>query len=220
MGNQDQNQEEKTTFNKDEVKGFLKNNLPQIVKTYFKEPITGTQNLFLEANNKAYFNAVVLIVATGVLYIIIPYLLLGDMREYIGFGQMIKVGLSVATFLVIISLVSFGVKSIAGKPDFKKELLTGGLCGIATSIFLVIMIIAKLFFENTDITNIMRPFSLLEDLKLLIVLVVYAFLLLINTLLQSFRASNVNETLAWYVSPIGIGVAIYITTEVVKIFFS
>ena len=36
MENQDQNQEEKTTFNKDEVKGFLKNNLPQIVKTYFR----------------------------------------------------------------------------------------------------------------------------------------------------------------------------------------
>lgn len=214
MENQIQAQDEKTTFNKDEVTGFLKNNLPQIVKTYFKEPMTGTHNLFVEATNKAYFNAVVLIVATGLLYVIVPYLLLGDMRDYVGFGPMFKVGMSISLLLVTISLISFAVKSIAGKPDFKKELLTGGLCGIALTVLLAIMVLAKVLLSNMDITDMMS-FSGLENLRLLALPALFVPLLLINTILQSFKASKVNETLAWYTAPLVLGVAIYITKEII-----
>jgi hypothetical protein len=36
-------------------------------------------------------------------------------------------------------------------------------------------------------------------------------LLLINTLLQSFRASGVKETIGWYAAPIAVGIAFYLT---------
>lgn len=202
-----------------EIKDFFKKSLTGMLKTYFVAPLTGTYNLFKEADNRAYFNSLVLIVTTSVLYMIVPYILLGSARDYIEFSTIIKVGLSIGLLLVIISAISFGVKSIAGKPDFKKELLTGALCGIPLVVLLAIMILAKLFVSNMDITDMMNP-SAYGNLKLLALPALYVPFWLINTILQSFRASNVNETLAWYASPIVIGLAVYITQEVVvKSFF-
>lgn len=224
--NQENQEQAKTTAlpnGKDEIqqeiKDFFKKSLTGMLKTYFSAPLTGTYNLFKEADNRAYFNSLVLIVTTALLYMIVPYLLLGSARDYVEFSVLIKVGLSVGLLLVIISAISFGVKSIAGKPDFKKELLTGALCGIPMVLLLAIMILAKVFMSDLDVTDMMNP-SAFGNLKLLLLPALYVPFLLINTILQSFRASNVNETLAWYASPLVIGLAFYLTQEVVvKTFF-
>lgn len=210
----------KPTFNKEEVTGFLKNNLPHILKTYFTEPVTGTYNLFKNADSKVYQNSIVLISVTALLYIIVPYLLAGSMRELVGFFAFVKIGLGFALFQVMISTVSFAVKSISGKPNFKRELLTGALCGIPLVLLLVIMILAKIFVGSIDITDMLNPFSVLDNLKLLLIPMLFVWLLLINTLLQSFRASGVKETLSWYAAPLALGLAVYLTYLIIeKIFF-
>lgn len=222
MENQDlmneTNQSAQAVLTRDEVKGFFKNNLPQILKRYFTEPVTGTYNLFLNADGKAYQHSLILIITTGLLYIIVPYLLLGDMRSYVPFSQIMWVGIGASLYLLVISALSFGIKSITGKPDFKRELLTGGMCGIPVSAMLLVMILAKIFI-GSDPMNFMTDYaSMLDNLKLLFLFVLYIFLLLINTMFQSLRASGTKETLAWYASPIAIGLAGYITAKIVAAF--
>lgn len=200
----------KPNFNKEEVTGFFKNNLPQILKTYFTEPVTGTYSLFKNADNKVYQNSIVLISATAILYILVPYLLAGDMRDYIPFSGFLKIGLGIALFQIMVTVVSFGVKSITGKPNFKRELLTGALCGIPLCVLLALTVLGKLFISNLDITDMLNP-SGITELRLLAIPAIFIPLLLINTLIQSFRASEVKENLGWYSAPIALGIAVVLT---------
>jgi len=200
----------KPNFNKEEVTGFLKNSLPEILKTYFTEPVTGTYNLFKNADNKVYQNSIVIISVTALLYIFVPYLLAGEMRSYLPFSSFIKLGLGIALFQVVVSVVAFGVKSISVIPTFKRELLTGALCGLPLILMLTVLIVGKIFISNLDI-NDMLNISAFGNLKLLVIPALFFPLLLINTLLQSFRASGVKETIGWYAAPIAVGIAFYLT---------
>lgn len=218
--NLDQTEIMKPNFKKEEVTGFLKNSLPQILKTYFTEPVTGTYSLFKNADNKVYQNSIVLICTTAILYILVPYLLAGDMREYIPFSAFLKIGLGIALFQITVTAVSFGVKSISGKPNFKRELLTGALCGIPLCLLLALIVLGKLFMSDLDITGMINP-SGINELRLLAIPAIFVPLLLINTLVQSFRASDVKENLGWYSAPIALGIAIVITRVIiVELFFN
>lgn len=210
----------KPNFNKEEVTGFLKNSLPQILKIYFTEPVTGTYNLFKNTDNKVYQNSIVLISVTAILYILVPYLLAGDMREYIPFSGFLKIGLGIVLFQIMVTIVSFGVKSITGKPNFKSELLTGALCGIPLCVLLSLTVLGKLFISNLDITDMLN-LSGITELRFLAIPAIFIPLLLINTLIQSFRASNVKENLGWYSAPIALGIAVVLTRFlIVELFFN
>lgn len=210
-----------SSFNKNELKDFYTQGIPQIVKTIFFEPISGTYSLFAKNSDKTYFNALVLIVSTAILYTIIPYMLMGEAREYVGFGGAVKIGIVILIFMVIVSLVAFGVKSISGKPVFKNELLTGGLCGIPLTVLLVLAIIAKIFMGDSESMQsmVMDPQHVLNSGIFFALIAFYILLMLINILQQSFKAGGTKDAMAWYLSPLGIMLSFYLTYKIGAAFF-
>ncbi|MBS1642264.1 MAG: hypothetical protein JST94_03180 [Bacteroidetes bacterium] len=209
-------------FDKEKITGFYKKNLPEILKTFFTEPIAGNYSLLSSKNDNNFFSAMILIISTAVLYILLPYLMLGDAREYVGFGTMLKIGICVALLLIIITALVFSIKSISGKPVFKNELLTGALCGIPLSFLLLIIFILKLFSKNLDPQRLaMGDIDSLQSVGVVASLIVlYVFLMLINTIQQSLKSGGTKDALAWYLSPVTILLAIYITIKLAKAFIA
>lgn len=192
-----------------EVKTFFKDDLLKIVKSIFTEPIKGTRAIFTNVEARTYSHALILIATTLLVYTIVPYLMVGSqMRDYLGFGPFFKLGLSVALVLVIISAMTFGVKAVSGKPDFKKELLTGGLCGIPLMIFIIIVALYVAFKGDGFRYN--SPQSLIDQGIFLLMITLYLMLMLFNIVQQSFKASGTNDALSWYLSPLVIFLAFYI----------
>lgn len=197
----------------EEVKTFFKDDLLKIVKSIFTEPIKGTLAIFSNAGAAAYSQALILIVTTTLVYTIVPYLMSGSrVREYLGFGVFFKLGLSVALVLIIISSLSFGIKTISGKPDFKKELLSGALCGIPLMIFLLMLALFAMF--KGDSLRYDSPQSLIDQGILFGVIMLYLVLMLFNIVQQSFKASGTNDALSWYLSPLVILAAFYIGIKI------
>lgn len=214
--NQDEIVEKTNNFDKEKVLDFYKKGLPGILKTFFNEPISGTYSLLSEKTETGFANSIFLIATTSVLYTIIPYIMMGEYRSMAGgFGTTFKMGLIVGLLLIVISLISFGVKSVSGKPVFKNELLTGALSGIPISIFIIFAFFAKTFF-TVDASDILSmDLGGLKAAGILGVLIaLYIFLMLINILQQSLKAGGTKDALAWYLSPIGVMLAFYITQKI------
>jgi len=211
----------KSEFDKEKVINFYKKGLPEMLKTFFSEPISGTYSLLSANSNTGFFNSVLLIATAGILYMIIPYFMIPSYeRGYVGFGFFFKCGLAIVALLMIISVISFLIKSLSGKPVFRNELLTGALCAIPVS-FLIIFVFVSSFFVSVD--NIMdfgagslqtlQRFGALGGL-----IILYLLLMMINILQQSLKAGNTKDALAWYLSPVGILLAFYITAKIVEMF--
>jgi hypothetical protein len=200
------------------VKTFFKDELLKIVKSIFTQPIKGVLGVFTNTGAAAYIQALILIATTLLIYTIVPYLMVGSQaRDYIGFGPFFKLGLSVALVLVIISALSFGVKAISGKPDFEKELLTGGLCGIPLMIFIIIIALYAAF-EGKGF-RYYSPESLIDQGVFLLMITLYLMLMLFNIVQQSFKASGTNDALSWYLSPFVIFLAFYIGAKIAMAIF-
>ena len=201
-----------------EVKTFFKDELLKIIKSIFAEPIKGTLAIFTNVEARAYSQALILIATTLFIYTIVPYLMVGSqVRDYLGFGPFFKLGLSVALVLVIISSLAFGVKAISGKPDFKKELLTGGLCGIPLMIFIIVVALYAAFEGNGFRYG--SPQSLIDQGVFLLMITLYLMLMLFNIVQQSFKASGTNDALSWYLSPLVIFLAFYIGVKIAMSIF-
>ena len=206
------------SFDKEKVLKFYKQGLPDILKTFFRQPISGTASLLSEKTETGFMNSLFLMVTTAILYIIIPYIMMGEYRSQIGgFGVSIKIGITVVILMLIISLISFGVKSISGKPVFKNELLAGALSGIPLSILIIFLLLIKMFVKVDPGMMMMggglRDFQSVGIIGILIIL--YVFLMLVNILQQSFKAGGTDDALAWYLSPIGVLLAFYVTQKLV-----
>lgn len=196
-----------------DVKNFFSKNLLQIVKDIFTQPIKGTRGIFENAGNEAYQHGFILIATTVVFYILVPYIMAGsEIRSVIGFGAFFKLGLSAGLVLLIISALTFGIKAISGKPDFKKELLTGGICGIPLMLLIVFMGILMLF--NKDSMNFLNPQSMINQGIFSGLILLYLVLMLFNIVQQSFKASGTNDALSWYLSPLVICAGFYIGVKI------
>lgn len=208
-------------LDKEELKAFYKQGLPQFVKTLFLDPINGTYALFLNRTDKTYVHSLVLIVSTGLVFVILPYIMMGGvLREIIGFSAMLKVGITVAVFMGLISAAAFGIKTLLGKADFRNELLTGGLCGIPLTALLLTLFVARLFTDEEAVASVMdNPMMILERAGFLLLIGFYFLLLLINIVQQSLRAGRLRESLSWYLSPLSIIGAGYVTFKIVISFF-
>lgn len=201
----------------DEVKNFYKGDFKEIFITIFKNPIDGIFSIFEKPSNKAYTQSLILFSSVFVLYLIGGYIIAGEARQYLDFSNYIKISLIPVILMVLITVVSFGLKSISGKPNFKAELLTGGLCGVPLGVLMPLLLIIKLF---ASIDNIMTLMS--NPAKVGIIgglLLFYILLMLINILQQSLKASGTKDALAWYLSPASILLAIYLTFQVSKNMF-
>ena len=201
-----------------EVKTFFSKNLLEIIKEIFTQPIKGTLGIFTRVGNEAYPQGLILIITTVLFYIIVPYLAAGsEVRSVIGFGAFFKLGLSAGLVLVIISALTFVIKAVSGKPDFKKELLTGGICGIP--FMLILLTISVFMMSNKDSISLLNPESLIQQGVISGIILLYLLLMLFNIIQQSFKASGTNDALSWYLSPLVICIGFYIGVKIASSLF-
>lgn len=196
----------------DEVKNFYKGDFKDIFVTIFKNPIDGIFIIFKQPSSKAYTQSLILFSSIFILYLVGGYIIVGEARQYLEFGYFIKISLIPVIFMFVITVISFGLKSISGKPNFKAELLTGGLCGFPIGIFMPLLLLIKLFGSVDNIMSLVTnpvKVSIIGGLVLL-----YIHLMLINILQQSLKASGTRDAIAWYLSPASVLLAIYLTFKV------
>jgi len=198
-------------------KDFYKNDFKNLLLTIFKNPTEGVHSIFVNSTRGSYRNSLVLYVSIIILYLAEIYLILGDASEYLQFSQLLRVSLIPAIFMFIISAISFGIKSVSSKPSFKSELLTGGLCAIPIGTLMTLILLLKIFGTLEDVNDIYR--NPLESGFLVILVLLYVFLILTNILQQSLKSSGTKDAIAWYLSPIAILAASYITYQVSKELF-
>lgn len=171
----------------------------------------GTFQLFKHPDKGSYGNSILLMISTMVLYLIFPYVLAGQyLRELLTFGMLLKVALFSGVFMLLVSALSFAIKSVSGKPVFKNELLVGALCGIGLILLLVFLVIGRIFVGDLDIFDLMSPSGLLSKLRFMLVFGLYILLFMINIFQQSLKASGTLDAVSWYVSPMAILLAFYI----------
>jgi hypothetical protein len=203
--------EPKVNFS-DEVKNFYKGDFKEIFTTLFKNPIDGTFNIFKNPSNKAYLQSIILFSSVFVLYFGGGYLIVGEMREDIEVSHFIKISLIPVVLMFLISVASFGLKSISGKSDFKAELLTGGLAGIPIGLLVPTIFIIKMLASEDNIMSLLKNpegVGVIGGLFLM-----YFQLMLINIVQQSSKASGTKDSLAWYLSPISILASEYFTYQI------
>jgi hypothetical protein len=207
-------------IDKEELKSFYTSSLPKMLKSIFFEPVNGTYTLFSKLTDKTYAHSLILMATTTILYMIVPYILMGEqLREVAGFSGAFKTGLGILIFMLAISVIAFGIKAISGKPNFKNELLTGALCGIPLIVLLILSIVAKMFAGDDSAAMMTDPTAMLGKMGILILLVFYVFLMLINIVQQSVRAAGTKDALCWYLSPAGIFLAGYISFKIMAVMF-
>ncbi len=217
MENNEQNapssQEPKSNVT-DEVKQFYKGDFKNIFISFFKNPIEGIYSLLEKPSEKAYSQSLILFASVFVLYLIGGYVIVGEAREYMEFSYFIKTSLAPVVFMFVISSLSFAIKSLSGKPNFKNELLTGGLCGIPLGLLIPFSLIIKILASEDSIMDLMIDPMGAGTIGVL--LFFYLILMMINVFQQSLKSSGTKDAIAWYLSPASVLLAFYITFKIVK----
>lgn len=205
----------------DEVKNYYTKDLKEICITVLTKPINGTFNIFKNPPNNAYQQSIILFLSIFGLYLVGSYLIAPEpMRKVMEFKEVLKTSLMPVVFMLMISVVSFVLKSISGKADLKGELLTGGLAGIPFGILFLIILMLKMFGEK-NMTNLVTTFLNPQSAGLIGGLfILYFMLMIINIVQQSFLASRSNDAFAWYMSPITILASMFLTFQIAKTFFT
>lgn len=204
----------------DEIKNFYKKDLLSIIKKVFLQPVDGTYSLFANKSENVFKQSLILIASSAIISMIFILLIIpSELREYIPwFSVMMRAAAFTLVFLLLVSVFSFGVKMLSGKPIFRNELLTGALVGIpfsATVVFLFLF--SKMMLNENIISSVMMGGydQLISKAGIFLLFFLYTHLLCFNILLQSLRSSGTKDALAWYLSPIGIFLAYYITIKIV-----
>lgn len=214
-----ENSERKTTQSSnltDDVKNFYKGDLKRIIQVIFSNPTNGIYDVFKKPSEKAYQNSLILFASIFVLYVAGIYILLGEAREFFKNSDFIKIGIIPVAMMLMVTIIAFAIKSFSGKPDFKNELQTGGLCAIPLAIFILIGFVLKLT-GKFDIMSFAQDWAGAGLVALLPAL--YILLMLINIFQQSLKASSTKDAAAWFLSPASILLAIYLTYQVSKVLF-
>jgi hypothetical protein len=198
----------------DEVKQFYKGDFKNIFISFFKNPIEGIYSLLEKPSEKAYSQSLILFASVFVLYLIGGYVIVGEAREYMEFSYFIKTSLAPVVFMFVISSLSFAIKSLSGKPNFKNELLTGGLCGIPLGLLIPLSLIIKILASEDSIMDLMIDPMGAGTIGVL--LFFYLILMMINVFQQSLKSSGTKDAIAWYLSPASVLLALYITFQFVQ----
>jgi len=212
--NQHSNQS-KDSFSQD-FTTFYKGDFKEILSTFFKNPIDGIRGIFININQNSQKTSLILYISVFLFYFIISYLFDSSLRDYAPFSLFIKIAFLPILIMLIISTLSFVIKSIFGKADFKNELLTGGICGIPLALFLASLFVLKILSGN-EIMSSVTSFSAsnLEKSGMVFVLILlYILLMLINVFQQSLKASGTKDGASWYLSPISILLALYVSIKI------
>lgn len=196
----------------DEIKNFYKGDFMEILTLFFKKPTDGVYSILKNPSKKSFINSLILFGSIFVLYLIGSYFLVGEARESLNVGNFIKIGLFPLICMLIISVLSFGIKTISGKPIFKNELLTGALCGIPFGLLIPILLIVKILVNSNNIMSIMSNPTGAGIVGLL--LFFYIILMLISVFQQSLKSSGTKDAIAWYLSPLSVLLAIYLAGQI------
>jgi hypothetical protein len=194
-----------------DVTHFYSSDFKNMFFTFFKNPISGILTIFQNPSDKSYTHALILYASVAVLYLVGTFLLAGDMRDYMNLSAYLKIALFPVLTMLAISVLSFAVKSIAGKINLKDELLTGALCGIPLGLLIPGLLASKILGSDNVLSLLMNPSG---GSILFILLFLYVFLMLVNVFQQSLKSAKANDTLAWYVSPLCIALAVYLASKI------
>ncbi len=205
---------------KEALKNFYRNELLAIIKQVFLSPVTGVYGLFTGRTEKTYFHSLLLIGSSAVITMLLIYFMIpSDARGYIPIGSIVmRAGLACIIFLFLLSLSTFGIKLLSGKPVFKNELLTGALCAIPFTLMVILLWLGvTVFMGKSDIFMLVGGdiTALLQKASLMFILMIYVFLMCENIVKQSLRAGAVNETLSWYLSPLAVLLSAYFTVRLI-----
>lgn len=196
----------------DVATSFFQKDLWTMLILFLKEPISGTYSLFADKKDKL-FQSIILIGVTVLLYIALPFILMGS---YMTFGVAIKIGLFPLFFMLFVTLFSFCLKFISDKPDIKAELFTGAMQALPLIFLFVFTVILKIFGENV-IGSLMS--GNLMGAGLFSIIMVYLLLMMINIVMQSLKSSKAKDAVAWYVSPVVILLSLYLTSKLMYAMF-
>lgn len=207
----------------DDVKDFYTGDFKAILTKIFTNPIDGLNSIFKNPSANAHKHALILFATVFVLYFLGSYLLAGDFRSMMGIGTFIQVGLAAVLVMFFITALSFGVKSISGSPSFKNELLTGAMCGIPLALLIPILFLLKMFGGDGILAMAGMPGAGGGGSDIMavagVVLLLYILLMMINVFQQSLKSSGTKDALAWYLSPLAIILAIYLSSKVLSVIF-
>ena len=106
----------------DEVKQFYKGDFKNIFTTVFTNPIQGIYELLEKPSEKAYKQSLILFASIFFLYFAGSYIIVGEARKYMEFSNFIKISIVPVIMMFVITCLSFVIKSLSGKPNFKNEL--------------------------------------------------------------------------------------------------
>lgn len=206
-----ENAKENAKKSLDEIKKFYKGDFKEIIINFFKSPTDGLYSIFKNPSEKSLIHTLIIAVSVFILYIIGSYIFVGSGRKFMGFMDFVKMGLFPIISMFLIALLSFVIKSVLGKANFKNELLTGAICGIPFILIILVLIIVQILTNNNALALLNNPTGsgIIGTL-----IIFYAFLMLINVFQQSLKSADIKDALAWYLSPISIIASIYLTTQI------
>ncbi len=190
--------------NSNDISGFLQNDLKEMLMAFFTNPVNGHHANFQKSSDKAVLQSGILMGIVFVVFLLCFVIMLGTG----GFSAIIKMSLAPVMMMALISSFSFGIKSISGKPDFKQEMLTGGLCGIPLALGMIIVTILSFVLKSSG------GFNPMGGSMISMIVVLYLLLMMIGVFQQSLKAGGANDTLAWFVSPAAIIIAGYATSQI------
>ena len=194
----------------------IQKEVSRIFSVIFKDPTDGLKMYFADKTKTSVNISLSLYILVFVVYIFGVALLAGDNADKFDLVDYFKVGTMPVLVMLVISVMSFILKSIFGKTEFKDELITGGVSGIPIVLLMCGFVFLSFFTKNLIRKVMQDPF----DLGVIAVLVFfYLFLLMINVFKQSLRANGLKDSLAFFVSPISIFMSFYLAYQIgIKLF--
>lgn len=193
----------------EEVKDFIAKGFFPLIKKVLLNPADLSNEL---SGKDTATKSIVMIVICGILYMLLPYLFIGRLRDWMGFRPFAQLGLLSVIVLLLITVFAYLLKLSKTKTvTFKDELLVGGLCAVPLIITLVIYCIMSLFGSDIFSSGIGAMYN---GGWLLSLIGIYCLLLLINIFYQSLCSTGFKNNSAWYLSPLAILLAFYVAFKI------
>lgn len=195
-----------------EVKQFYANDFKALFMAFFANPFEGILSIFKNPSEKSFIHSIILYISVFLLYFLGTYLLAGEMREYMSFGSFLNIGLVPVLIMLCLSGLSFAIKAVSGKANFKSELLTGALCGIPLGLIVPLSLIAKIFGSSADVMMLIQ--NPLGAGMFMGLVVLYLLLMMINVFNQSIKSGGAKDLFAWYLAPLAVLLSFYLSFNI------
>jgi RsiW-degrading membrane proteinase PrsW (M82 family) len=195
--------------------GDRKISLLKIIWNVFISPSKGTGKLFNGDYSNRFVFAVILNLVSCLVAVGIAFLLLREMSSD-KYDSLVRLGLALLMFNLLVSLFCFLANAIARKADISKALLTGGLSGLVYAVGLILLFIISLA-SGKDPFNELVYGGLSGGLSwLFLFIVLYILLLIFNVVKQSLLSGNEKDGASFYLSPIIVVFSFYLAIYIAR----